>query len=224
VTLADPGAVDTVATFPAAGTYVLRLEASDGALTASDTVSIVVQDTGPVLIKLDARVTAGADDAEERPTGSMSLTSSDLELVYDGGIQKVGMRFNGISIPRGAVIRGAHLQFTVDEAQSEATTLTLRAEATDSAPAFTTSSKNITTRPLTAAAVNWSPPPWTIIGAAGQGERTVDISPLIQEVVNRPGWASGNSLVIIVTGTGHRTAESFEGSAAKAPLLHVEYN
>jgi hypothetical protein len=29
----------------------------------------------------------------------MSLTSSDLELVYSGGDQTVGMRFNGVDIP-----------------------------------------------------------------------------------------------------------------------------
>jgi hypothetical protein len=41
--------------------------------------------------------------------------------------------------------------------------------------------------------------------------------------VNRPGWASGNSLVLIVTGTGRRVAFSYEGMATGAALLHVEY-
>jgi len=41
--------------------------------------------------------------------------------------------------------------------------------------------------------------------------------------VNRSGWVSGNSLVLIITGTGTRTAESYNGDAAGAPLLHVEY-
>ncbi len=35
--------------------------------------------------------------------------------------------------------------------------------------------------------------------------------------------AGGNALVILVTGTGERTAESYNGSSTKAPLLHVEY-
>jgi hypothetical protein len=46
---------------------------------------------------------------------------------------------------------------------------------------------------------------------------------VIQEIVNRPGWTAGNSLVLIVTGTGERVAESFDGEADAAPLLHVEY-
>jgi hypothetical protein len=46
---------------------------------------------------------------------------------------------------------------------------------------------------------------------------------VIQEIVGRPGWASGHSLVLIISGTGHREAEAYEGAAAAAPLLHVEY-
>ena len=30
-------------------------------------------------------------------------------------------------------------------------------------------------------------------------------------------------MVLIVTGTGVRTAESYDGSSSKAPLLHIEY-
>jgi hypothetical protein len=50
-----------------------------------------------------------------------------------------------------------------------------------------------------------------------------DIKTIVQEIVNRPGWSSGNSLAFIITGTGTRTAESYEGNFGAAPLLHVEY-
>jgi len=63
-----------------------------------------------------------------------------------------------------------------------------------------------------------------IVGEAGVAQQTPEISAIIQDIVDRPGWASGNSLVIIITGTGLRTAEAFEGAAAGAPLLHVEYD
>jgi len=46
---------------------------------------------------------------------------------------------------------------------------------------------------------------------------------VIQQVVDRPGWASGNAMAFIITGSGHRTADAFEGGAANAPLLHIEY-
>jgi hypothetical protein len=43
VTFADANAADTMATFSVPGTYVLRLTASDSALSASDTVTVTVQ-------------------------------------------------------------------------------------------------------------------------------------------------------------------------------------
>ena len=73
---------------------------------------------------VDVRVAAGNDDAEERADGSMYLTSSDLELVFDGGgDQTVGMRFNGVDIPQGAAILNAFVQFKVDETPSNLTNL-----------------------------------------------------------------------------------------------------
>ena len=49
----------------------------------------------------------------------------------------------------------------------------------------------------------------------------LDIKSIIQEIVNRAGWQSGNSLAIIISGTGERVAEAYDGSAA--PQLHIEY-
>ena len=46
---------------------------------------------------------------------------------------------------------------------------------------------------------------------------------MIQEIVDRPGWVAGNSLVILVSGRGERAAESYDGVAAAAPLLHVDF-
>ena len=47
---------------------------------------------------------------------------------------------------------------------------------------------------------------------------------MIGQIVARPGWASGNALALVVTGTGTRIAESFDGGAARAPVLHIEYS
>jgi PKD repeat protein len=132
------------------------------------------------------------------------------------------MRWTALAIPPGATITAAWVQFAAKAAQSEATTLTLRGQAADNPPAFTTTAGNISTRPRTAAATAWAPVAW-LAGEAGPNQRTPDLSAVIQEIVGRPGWASGNALALIVTGTGHRTAYSWDGKAAGAPLLHVEY-
>ncbi|MGB5445555.1 MAG: hypothetical protein WBM99_08620, partial [Psychromonas sp.] len=45
---------------------------------------------------VQSRVSTSADDAEEDPDGSMSLNSSDLELVEESFTQTVGMRFTSL--------------------------------------------------------------------------------------------------------------------------------
>ena len=41
--------------------------------------------------------------------------------------------------------------------------------------------------------------------------------------MNRPGWAAGNSLALIVAGDAIRAAESYDAKPEAAALLHVEY-
>jgi hypothetical protein len=155
----------------------------------------------------------------------MSLTSTDLEMTDDGGVdQMVGMRFAGLGVPRGARILEAWVQFQVDEATTVATSLGIRGQASDDASPFTSAQWDLSSRPTTAASVSWSPPAWSVVGEAGAAERTADLSSILQEIVNRPGWSAGSAAVFIVTGTGKRVAESMDGSSAGAPLLHVAYS
>jgi hypothetical protein len=222
VSFADPSAVSTTASFSEAGTYVLRLSADDSALTSSDelTVSVTGAD-GPFTV--ERAVAAGSDDAEQNSGGGVSLTSSDLELVTDGTtVQTVGVRFTGVGVPRGATIVRAYVQFETDEVSTGATSLTIRGQAADNPATFTTASNNISSRPRTTASVGWVPPSWPTLQAEGPDQRTPELAAVVQEIVNRPGWASGNAMAFIITGTGRRTAEAIE-DGNQAPLLHVEY-
>jgi hypothetical protein len=154
VTFGNANAVDTTASFTQAGTYVLRLSAFDGELTGIDEVTLNVAGTGSTIV-FDVRVAASSDDAEEAATGSVALTSADLELVYDGSNQTVGMRFNGVNIPQGASIVSAYVQFQVDETNSEATTLAIQGQAADNAVTFAGASRNISLRPRITTTVGW---------------------------------------------------------------------
>ena len=228
VTFGGANALNTSASFSQPGSYVLRLTADDSQLSTSDDVTITVNPTGGggggTPSTIDVRVSSNSDDAEERADGNVALNSSDLELVFDkGGNQTVGMRFNGINIPQGATITNAYLQFQVDETSSIATSITIRGQASDNPGTFTTASGNISTRPTTGASANWSIPVWNTVGQAGANQRTPDLSPLIQEIVAQLGWSSGNSLVLIITGSGERLAEAYNGDVNGAPLLHVEF-
>jgi hypothetical protein len=169
-------------------------------------------------------VRAGRDDGEESASGSVDLGSSDLELVRDANNQTVGLRFTGVAIPAGATIDVAWIQFQVDETGADATILTITGHDNGNAPAFTTGARNLSTRPRTVA-VSWpGVPSWPSVGARGAAQRTPDITAILQQLVLRGDWASGNAVALIIQGTGRRTAESYEGSRAGAPTLHVEFH
>jgi hypothetical protein len=191
-------------------------------LCATATVSVTVIAT-PKVIEL--RVGTGSDDAEERDTGSVSVTSSDLELVTDPGpgAQTVGIRFSDLDVPAGAVITAAWLQFWVDEADDVVTDLVIEGQATDNPATFTTTRWDVSSRPRTAVRVAWSVAPWNTAGDAGLDQRSPDLTAVLQEIVDRPGWASGHAMAFLVTGAGTRTAEAYGGDSSRAPLIHVEY-
>ncbi len=174
---------------------------------------------------VDIRVASGNDDVEENSSGNMSINSGDLELIYDGNTQIVGMRFKGVKIPKGATITNAYIQFKSDEISNQIVKLIFSAEVSANAPAFANTARNISMRPRTSNKVNWTPSLWSKVGATGSSQRTPNLNFIVQEIVNQPDWASGNSLVMIITGSGGKqVAVSFEGSASGAPLLHIEFS
>ena len=174
---------------------------------------------------LSSAISSSSDDVEEWEDGFMSLSSSDLELVYDGvdiGNQTVGFRFNNLDIPQGAEISSAYIRFAVDETNNVSTNLTIRGEAADNAEPFTQTYANLSSRYTTNASVNWQPDAWE---AEHEFKNTPDLKDIVQEIVNRSNWASNNSMVFIITGTGKRTAESYDGAGSNEelrPQLFVE--
>jgi hypothetical protein len=171
----------------------------------------------------DTSVAQESDDAEERVSnGEMYLDSSDLELVNDSGywgLQEVGIRFQGVAIPQGATITSAVIEFTTDDTDSVSTSLIIHGQAADNPPTFTLANHNISGRAETAAQVSWNNiPAWNLIGETHQ---TPGLTSIVQEIVNRPGWVSGNAMVFKVTGSGERTARAAQTSTS--PRLIVNF-
>ena len=73
----------------------------------------------------------------------------------------------------------------------------------------------------------WDIPQWMTTHAMAPEERTPDISSVIQEIVNQNLWAGTIVLMFrdnpAKPSQGTREAESFDGSASEAPLLHISY-
>jgi len=170
-------------------------------------------------------VQEGEDDAEESTAnGAMNLTSTDLELTRENTVQVIGLRFRDVNIPQGATINSAFIQFTVDEADSEPTNLLIEGELADNPAAFTNDINNISSRPRTAAQVSWDDiPAWTSPGEVGPDQQTPDLTAIVTELVNRPGWMSGQAMTFIISGDGKRVAESRNKDEGGEAVLVVNF-
>ncbi len=176
---------------------------------------------------ITSTVSQGNDDAEEEiSSGNIDLNSTDLELTSDGATnQLVGIRFQNIVIPQGTTILSASIQFTTDEVDTGSTSVTIRGEDSDNASVFSSTNSDISNRTLTSASIAWnSIPAWNTAGESGANQQSADITSIVQEIINRGGWNSGNAMSFIINGTGERTAESYNGSSTDAAVLSITIN
>ncbi len=213
-----------------AGNAMAFLVTGSGKRTARATESaaakaprLVIEYIAPVVRTVEARIRRGADDVEQRSNGTVSTNSTDLELVDDGGAQTVGLRFEGLGIPAGARILRAAIQFATDEAGNGNTQVAIRGEAAANPAAFAATANNLSLRRTTAASVAWAIAPWATIGEAGAAQKTPDLASIVQELVRIQGYTAQSALHFLITGAGRRTAEAYDGDAARAPRLVVEY-
>ena len=136
-----------------------------------------------------------------------------------------GLRFANINIPQGATILSARLEvYSASQPQWIAISFQYAGEASDNSAPFSAGSKP-SQRPLTAARVNHSS---SVNWNANTWYQLDDIRVIVQEIINRPGWQSGNSLSIILRGTGtaygRKFVRAFEGGATGAVRLIITYH
>lgn len=163
------------------------------------------------------RVGDSRSDAEEVvSSGAMSLAGSSFDIRSS---QSNAVRFEDVRIANGASILEAHLQFTARTDESGSMNIVVKGENSDNANTFSSDTNNITDRP-TVGSVTWTPGPWIVNG----NYESPDIAGIIESIVARAGWASGNDLALRVdaTGGGARRAFTYDGASGAAPLLRVK--
>ena len=151
-------------------------------------------------------VAASADDANEviggGSDGVVSITGTGIGFQSD---RFAGFRFTP-GVPQGARVLRAYIQFTssttIGGSGIAACSVTIWCQSVDNAATFTTASKNVTNRAKTGQSVSWNLPSsaganaW-LTGDRGLNQRTPDLRHVVQEVVERAGWVSGNGLVVL---------------------------
>jgi type IV pilus assembly protein PilY1 len=187
----------------------------------------VALDTGCQADSTAPQIAGSANDAEQAVSnGSMSLSSSDLELGQDGTTKQiVGMRFQDVAVPQGATVTNAYIEFTAKDSSSGTLNLSIKGENVDNAAAFSSTSSEISTRLSgagTSASTAWTPGSWS----DGNTYDSPSLTAIVQEIVNRGGWTKGNAMAMFVStssSSNTRRAYSVDGSASRAPRLIVEF-
>ena len=164
-----------------------------------------------------------AYDASQFNNGGEYCGTLPLSIGATGdGNMHVGVIGDGWMIPEGATILSAEMQFTAESNSIGSAALDIYGIAEDNAGIFSTTD-DVIGRTKTTASVPWSPGTWTA-GDAGTAQKTPDLTALVQEIVNRPGYTEGNTIGFVIRGTGRRTAESFDSDAALAPVICITYD
>jgi hypothetical protein len=112
----------------------------------------------------------------------------------------VALRFRDIAIDQGWIVYSASIQFASFAADDTSGSPNIRiyAHKIASAGSIPTSSGSISALPATSAYVVWTPAAWSGAGLVGAAQNTVDISPVIQELLNQPLWNNNNEIVILM--------------------------
>jgi hypothetical protein len=106
------------------------------------------------------------------------------------------IRFRNVPVESGETIVSARIQLHASFTSTTESPQTKIYAEKDNAPALITSYSDYFSRPLTTESVTWNIPS-TI---AGESYNTPDISSVIQEVVDLPGWSSGDDINILFHG------------------------
>lgn len=146
------------------------------------------------------------------------------------GRYDVGLRFREPGIPQGSKITSAVIRVSPYISSTAPITMTIYGEDTDYAQAFLASAPLVPFRPRTSVSVTW------VITCTHWRTwirpESPDLSPIIQEIVDRPGWADHHALALLLIadsrdrGNGYRDIYAYDGAKAEdaewdAPELEV---
>lgn len=143
---------------------------------------------------------------------NLNASLSDLIGIY---------RFRNVTIPQGAVIQSAYVEGeSYGDYASDTCNSKIYCEDADN-PDFPASAADANNRARTSAHVDWSAVPhWT----AEQRYASPDLTAIVQQIVNRGGWASGNAMQFFFENDGgdEGAIRRWRNTSALTKL-HIEY-
>jgi hypothetical protein len=199
-------------------------------------------DSGPTSTTFDKKVPNSASDGFHTTTTApygggdtyaFDNSATTLKIGYQA-VDNIGFqdgytwiafaRIADLPIPQGATITSAklHLHHSTNS-NAASKTLVIDAEASDNTSSPSVES-NIRSATKTTATVNW-----TLPSTIGSTIYTPEIKTVVQEVVDRAGWASGNAMTFFfhtpeTSADWNLTGRTYDLNMGQAPHIEITYS
>lgn len=157
-------------------------------------------------------------------TMKVGYQAPDDVMAADGYSWSIFARITGITIPQGSTIDSATIHFH-NPVSNSATGKSVTIDGNDvNNAAIPTTEGNIRSATKTSATVNW-----TFGSISGGTLESPEIKTIIQEIVNRAGWASGNAMMLYLhtpttSSDWDLTVRTYDHSSGQAPHINITYS
>jgi hypothetical protein len=173
---------------------------------------------------LERTIRLMSDQSTESSDGSVrpAYARADLGVGAEGDSALNALRFSNITVPKGARVAHAYLQFTTAMPDSQPAELSVSAELSPNAQPLAPGKGTLSKRQKTAE-VQWRTAGWLKPRERGEPQRSPDLAPLLEQVFAQNGWQPGNAVVLFVHGRGHRSVRAPSPMGGEGtPSLYVE--
>jgi hypothetical protein len=143
------------------------------------------------------------DDVYEANDAFITNATSVIVGNFSGDVYDIGLRFDNVTVPQGAIINSATLTLTASTDESDPSTATVLKGIDEDDTAVYSSSSRPSQRPKTSATVSYDIPATT----KNVEYDFPEIKTLVQEIVDRAGWASGKALGLVIEDNGNPSGD-----------------
>lgn len=169
------------------------------------------------------QISLNTDDADQHLNQSVERFRDFVILGDIDTNDWTGLRFQGVTIPVGATIDVAYLQFYAYWTDAGGINQNIWGEDGAGPGTFTAAANNIGGRARTAATILWVPGNWN----AGNWYNSGELKTIIQELVDNYDYSVGAPMVILQkfdgAGSNERGFHSHDDNPAIAAKLHIEF-
>ncbi|HXZ25648.1 MAG TPA: LamG domain-containing protein, partial [Nitrospiria bacterium] len=205
----------------------MTVDIASTAAVGSRSLTLTNSDGGSAAFTFQVDPPSPNDDAQQNTnSGAVSLYNATAVFGNSSSYSNyIGYRIEQVNVPQGATVQHAYLMVYLSSLATVASaTYQLHGQNADTAQPFAATTNNISDR-ITCPGCATTSVVYDPIYLLGGGYRVFDVTPIVQEIVNRPGWASGNAIAFIFHAPGYVNVGNFSmAESSNPPSFGVLFN